>query len=238
MSKVKVSRDDRRRFPRVSASVQMRLKKTHGPDDAHFNGETTDVAVGGLRVTLRKQLKKGTPLHITFLGLAPKGQALEVTGRVAWSAINRTRGNHVAGIELVGVSQEQLDMLLHLVTERGWDTTKPAEPVRIHLRDRTMVEYRPAGGLIGKNWRQSTCRDLSLREAVLVTEEVMEPGSELKLRMLLPDGNPAPLPCAGIVAETRPDTRPGHVAMLVRLGGIADFDRLRLATFLSLVVLQ
>ena len=237
MGKEPVSREEHRSFPRAAKTVRLQAQATTSSDkDDVVRGRSIDMSIGGVRIGVGRSLEPGDRLRITFAELTFKGERVHLEGRVAWCKYSKKAGHHVAGIEFLGLTQDQLDMLLLLISERGWDDSRPVRPVRVRLDEHMVVEYRRSPVLFGR-WRQAASHEVTLREVVLTTEETIPVTTHLKMRMLLPDGCPDPLPCGGVVHDVGQGIVPGKWLNVVRINQIAQPDRLRLAGFLSRKIL-
>ena len=226
-------RKERRRSNRVAAAIRMKVQRYKSSPQEDFGAETVNLSLGGVGVRLRPALEIGTRLRLTFLDLEPTGRGFRVDGRVIWRQFEEETGEYLTGVELLTMTEEQLRRLMLLIDETAWSEGAPAEPAHIHLPESLVVEYRAEKGWPGRRWNPASCHEISLRTLALVTEEKLPVGEDLRLRALLPDGNPDPLPFRGTVLDKQKDSMPGEWDTVVRINEIADKNRLRLAAFLS-----
>ena len=237
MPQHRTSPQDRRRFPRVAKAVQLRIDVLQEDRGQGRPAESVDVSVGGVCAQLGKRLPEGTQVLVTFVGM-PADHDLQVRGRIAWCEYNRTRRAHEAGVELLELSDEEIERLLLLVTEQSWSAKAPPDHRRIHLSKHLVVEYRQRGGWLGGGWKTASTEEVSLREAVLKAEKMLPRSTKLQMRLLLPDHEPGPLSCDAVVTDHQPARRPSEWDHVVVFEGISQEDRSRLAGFLSHEILK
>ena len=238
MSSQRQGREERRRYARVAKAIGVRVRKVRDAADTDFDAESLNVGVDGLCLRFTHSIPVGTVVRINFTQFEPRGHGFEVDGRVIWSQYRKDTGDHHVGIQLIAMTEEQLNRLLLIVGDGQWGGHDPPPPLRIRPGKTLVADYRKAKGLLKGRWTPGSVTEVSLREMVLVSGKRLPPHQEMQLRLLLPDGIAEPLPCQGIVLDEKRDARPGEWDSVVRFTEITDLDRLRLAAFLSREVMM
>jgi hypothetical protein len=233
--KIKLDGRDRRIYPRVARTIGLGLRPLSDGEDKAFGGESIDLSLGGLAVRVPRRLPTGSRLYIDFPQLR-EDKGITVMGRIAWCKYDERLRAYEAGVELLGLTEDQLGKLLLLITEDAWNTDAPMGPGRIALSEHMVVEYRRAG-LFGLRWRPASSDEIALRQLVVVTAKPLPLKSRLHLRLFLPDGRREPIPCKGMVLRQRPDQKPNRAQVdwdnVVEIRDMAWDNRLRLVAFLS-----
>ena len=221
----------RRRFPRVAKLFRVNVLLLDPRRPRNLSARSRDVSVGGVSVHVSEELPKGAALRVTFSGLQP-GEDLTVEGRVAWCAFDAKRGAHEAGIEITGLDTERLEKLLMLIGRPNWQRSRARDTAHFLLKEDLLVERRRTGSQSEKDWLRTSSRRMSIREIVIFSPEPVGRGTNLELRVHLPDTAP-PTFCRGAVCEIAAGRRSNHWNVNVAIDRISDEDRLRLAAFLS-----
>lgn len=225
-----VDRAHRRRFPRVARKIKMRVRvvETGEPDE---DGETIDVGLGGVRATLRRKTPLGSRVNLCFEGLGSEAP-IELPGCVTWYGGQISEGRHEFGIELLGLSREQQEEMLALVTDQGWTASSKGRRHYVHLRKHVIVAFRRANWWLGFRRQHASTTEMSLRGVLLHTDQDLPLKMRLNLRMIVPDGQPEPVECYGYVAEKATGAAPGAWVVTVAFDELSEEARCRIAAHL------
>ena len=76
--------EERRKFPRLNWSVEVRWKKSTGSLDPNLKntGSTKDISAGGIRLILKEGVQTGDVLELDIL--LGGGKTVQAKGRVVW----------------------------------------------------------------------------------------------------------------------------------------------------------
>jgi len=231
IQKQEVSKEERRRFPRVAKRVRVRARVVDG-SAADIAAETVDLSMGGVCIQTEKTVPMGTQLRLTFEGVAPH-LAFEVRGRVSWCTPAKAGEHFDSGVDLLGLTRAKLEKLLALVCDEGWDAGASGDRRYIHLQRHLIVAHRRTGAWLNRSRQHAYTEDISLRGMSIHFEKPVDADAKLSMHLLLPDGQPEPLECFGTVIEKCASTRPNDWVSTVAFEDLPEENRARLGAFLS-----
>ncbi|MBM3289860.1 MAG: PilZ domain-containing protein [Candidatus Hydrogenedentes bacterium] len=94
----RISQGEARRFARVAFAGRMVYR--YASDD-EGTAEVSDVSRGGLRMTMGRYLRPGTPVMLEAAGVRVNGRAVELKGRIVWCAPEMRGHRFVAGVRVI-----------------------------------------------------------------------------------------------------------------------------------------
>lgn len=112
---------ERRRFPRIELACTIQIHSTQ----ATVKTTTQNIGLGGVRVFLEKEIKRGTPLALEIVD--PNGRVIKSSGYTVWVAKRedlKAQGDATfdTGIQFDHISEPDKQHISHLI-----DTTLKAE---------------------------------------------------------------------------------------------------------------
>jgi c-di-GMP-binding flagellar brake protein YcgR len=211
--------EERRQYVRLRKEVRLTCHLMEESNKA-VDISTRNLSVGGLLITLRREVKPGAMLNLRFAMEEGRVEVM-VPARVVWADYNGISGQFEAGVALVGIDPLHRRNILSL--RRHYS----------RLPRRLFVEYRPSRGVL-RRWRAGHTRDISVGGLGLTVPKPMKPGRGLDLRIHFDDGSGDPVPAEGTVLELRDSDEPGGGRLAaVRFDSMDDASRRRLASYIS-----
>ena len=207
-SNARLPPEERRQFVRIRREVKLTCRVLTTPEQ-EGPMPVRNLGTGGVLLVTRKPLAPGVMLDMrTTLS---EGVEFRLHGRVVWTECNPTSGHHEAGVCFVGLDQEQRKNVLALLGHS--DGVERRRHIR--LARQLLVEYRPARRLLAR-WRGGHTQDVSMGGAAIRTDQRLESGMEIHLRIHLDDRQPKPWQALAMVIESQP-SREAPSAMMTAL---------------------
>jgi c-di-GMP-binding flagellar brake protein YcgR len=231
-----LTRDERRRFPRVGKRIHVRAKVVDS-SAPELRAETLDVSTGGVSIQTNRDVDPGTFLSLTMEGIAPQ-LVFEVRGRVAWCNAITPAKTYEAGVELLGLTRSKLEKLLALICDEGWDAGAEGDRRYIHLQKRLLIAWRRANSWLNRTRHHAHTQDISLRGMTIHLERPVDPETRMNMHLLLPDGQPEPVECFGEAIEKCASAAGSEWTTTVEFDDLAEEHRARLGAFLSQELLR
>lgn len=222
--------EERRHYVRIRKEVKLTCRVTAGPEIL-ADISTRNLGAGGLLICTHAAIAVGTKLQFHAI-LESTGVQCTFDGRVVWSGSSAAGGRHEAGVALLGMDAALRHNILSLVGK-----TAEHEGIErrhlIRLKRRLVAEYRPARALLAR-WRTAHTQDLSVGGLALTTEESLDPGAALRLRVHLDEQGTQPLAVDGTVLESKVSKAQGwQTVSNVRFEKVTEEVRQRLAAYVS-----
>lgn len=193
------SPEERRRYVRLRKEVQLTCHVLEeGKRVADIS--TRNLGLGGLLITLRREVKVGSLLNLHFA--LEKGLVeVMVPGRVVWADYNGVSGRFEAGVMLVGIDEEHRRNIMSLMGKSlGNEGIERRHYIR--LQRRLLVEYKAARGILRRKHSGHT-RDISVGGMGIYTDRLLDAGSGISLWLHFDDNSGEPAAIEGTVIESR-----------------------------------
>jgi len=227
---------ERRRYVRVKRGVSVTYSVIGRPEPGTVRTSARDLGLGGLLLTTPEALRPGTRLLLVLL-IRNADIELHLHGEVVWCDHDPTGRAYETGIGFRGLDAAQRKNILALIAGSIPSRDGMEQRHFIRLRKALPVKYRVRGKVGGK-WRVGSVQDLSVGGFAIATDESLEKGTRLKLRIGIDDDLEEPLELMADVTRNAAQAGvPGRFLMSGRFRDVPTKAFERLAAYISKHVL-